>query len=500
MKDFFISYTRVDEPWAVWVAWVLEEAGYSVEIQAWDFRPGSNFMLDVHRGMEGAQRLIAILTPDYVKSDYCKGEWAAGVAADPAGLERKVVPVRVVPCEPPGLLRAITYIDLVGLGDEEKVRKKLLEGLKSRRMKPEKAPPYPGATQTRVSPSHPVFPAETATQVVPMAPYIPRLPPKVTDLDVRRFMQASFEEVQRYFKDGLEALERSNSRFAVELQQIHSRKFVAEVYVDGNRRSHAKIWLGSFPLSAGEQIGYVEGTGFSIEQDTQFNDMLTAVPDAQGLHLRATLNASLFGSEVGQLNPERMTGGQAAEYLWRRFIQKVGPESSVIRATQDDRHEPRFEGARGVGMLRRWQEYAREQIPSFFGLSFSEAIWNTGFIASPGHLFLLVTLEKRSMAGAFQYEDCFLSPSLFKWQSQNRTTQESKHGRLLRNHAAEGNDVHLFVRAEKKLRSGNAAPFIYCGPVSFDSWQGEKPITVILRLEEPVPVHLREKLKVPSVP
>ncbi|WP_225438785.1 toll/interleukin-1 receptor domain-containing protein [Candidatus Frankia nodulisporulans] len=32
--DFFVSYTAMDQPWAVWVAWVLEEAGFRVLVQA----------------------------------------------------------------------------------------------------------------------------------------------------------------------------------------------------------------------------------------------------------------------------------------------------------------------------------------------------------------------------------------------------------------------------------------------------------------------------------
>jgi hypothetical protein len=28
-KDFFVSYTRVDREWAEWVAWELQEAGYT---------------------------------------------------------------------------------------------------------------------------------------------------------------------------------------------------------------------------------------------------------------------------------------------------------------------------------------------------------------------------------------------------------------------------------------------------------------------------------------
>jgi hypothetical protein len=43
-RNFFISYTGRDRQWAEWIAWQLEEAGYTLFIQAWDFRPGSNFV------------------------------------------------------------------------------------------------------------------------------------------------------------------------------------------------------------------------------------------------------------------------------------------------------------------------------------------------------------------------------------------------------------------------------------------------------------------------
>jgi hypothetical protein len=37
-RDFFISFNKADRAWATWIAWVLEEAGYSVFFQDWDFR------------------------------------------------------------------------------------------------------------------------------------------------------------------------------------------------------------------------------------------------------------------------------------------------------------------------------------------------------------------------------------------------------------------------------------------------------------------------------
>lgn len=65
METFFVSYNSHDRTWAEWIAWTLEDAGYSVTIQAWDFRPGGNFVLDMQRaaqesvGPEGRSLTIA---------------------------------------------------------------------------------------------------------------------------------------------------------------------------------------------------------------------------------------------------------------------------------------------------------------------------------------------------------------------------------------------------------------------------------------------------------
>ena len=53
MTDFFISYTSVDETWAEWIAWIIEAAGFSVTVQKWDFRPGSNLGLEMQRAAAG---------------------------------------------------------------------------------------------------------------------------------------------------------------------------------------------------------------------------------------------------------------------------------------------------------------------------------------------------------------------------------------------------------------------------------------------------------------
>src|SRR5438067_1674675 len=84
MKDFFISYNQADRYWAEWVAWQLEAVGHITVVQAWDFRPGANFALEMHLATQEANRTIAILSPDFLDSPFTMAEWAAAFATDPS--------------------------------------------------------------------------------------------------------------------------------------------------------------------------------------------------------------------------------------------------------------------------------------------------------------------------------------------------------------------------------------------------------------------------------
>ncbi len=150
MKDFFISYNKADRTWAEWIAWQLEEAGYSVVIQAWDFRPGSNFVLDMQRGLVEAERVVAVLSPDFLESLYTQPEWAAAFAADPTGERKTLLPVRVRECKLTGLLSQTTYINLVEL-NETAAKETLLAGVACDRAKPLTAPGFPGTTQHTIN-------------------------------------------------------------------------------------------------------------------------------------------------------------------------------------------------------------------------------------------------------------------------------------------------------------------------------------------------------------
>ncbi len=148
-KDFFISYTGIDQRWAEWIAWQLEKTGgYSTVIQAWDFNAGGNFILEMHRAAKETDRTIAVLSSRYLKSLYTQPEWAAALVQDPAGTKRLLIPIRIEDVQPDGLLAALIYIDLAGLSEsvaKDRLLKEIRQTLSSDSARPTTAPDFPSS-------------------------------------------------------------------------------------------------------------------------------------------------------------------------------------------------------------------------------------------------------------------------------------------------------------------------------------------------------------------
>lgn len=118
MAAYFISFSSADIDWAEWISWQLEESGHTTVIQEWDFTPGANVSLKTDEAAAKADKVIAILSPDYLATLYAKPDWAAEFAEAVGGTEKKVIPVRIKDCSLEGPLKKISYIDLVGLNEE----------------------------------------------------------------------------------------------------------------------------------------------------------------------------------------------------------------------------------------------------------------------------------------------------------------------------------------------------------------------------------------------
>lgn len=170
VRDFFISYNSNDRQWAEWIAWTLEETGFSVYIQAWDFRPGGNFVLEMQRAAIGTRKTIAVLSESYLNAEYTHSEWAAAFARDPQGKEHVLIPVKVDQCQLNGLLSQIIYISLIGLSREE--AQAALIGAFGDRTKPNKEPLFPGEKNIHEESKQVQYPGSRIERPLPTIPKV----------------------------------------------------------------------------------------------------------------------------------------------------------------------------------------------------------------------------------------------------------------------------------------------------------------------------------------
>ncbi len=142
--------------------------GFQAMVQAWDFRPGTNWVQKMNDGLQSCARMIAVLSPDYLNSVYGAAEWQAMWAQDAQGTDRRLLPVRVRDFKVSGLLSTVVYIDL--FGTDETAARSLLVGMlddaSTGRAKPDAPPPFPGGRPPRQRPRFPATPPAERNAVV----------------------------------------------------------------------------------------------------------------------------------------------------------------------------------------------------------------------------------------------------------------------------------------------------------------------------------------------
>lgn len=113
--------------------------------------------------------------------------------------------------------------------------------------------------------------------------------------------------------------------------------------------------------------------------------------------------------------------------------------------------------------------------------------------------YVFVGLEKDKVAkGNFDYKDKFLSPSIFQWESVNKTTKDNAEGKKL----LATKIVHLFVRKVDE-EDGIVLPFTYFGTGKFtncrDSKNNGKPTLMFdIELDHEVDEEYRFDFQVPE--
>ncbi len=96
-QKFFISFNAADRDKAHWIAWTLMAAGHELAVHDWEIPARGNAPLWMDQKLAWADRLIAVISPDYLPARYAPMEWAAQIWEDADSARGAVIPVVVRP-------------------------------------------------------------------------------------------------------------------------------------------------------------------------------------------------------------------------------------------------------------------------------------------------------------------------------------------------------------------------------------------------------------------
>ena len=107
-----------------------------------------------------------------------------------------------------------------------------------------------------------------------------------------------------------------------------------------------------------------------------------------------------------------------------------------------------------------------------------------------------VTLNKadKDYSPTTMYNDYSINESLFHWQSQSTTAENSPTGQRYIHHKERGSKVLLFVREFKADRkTGGAEAYTYLGTANYVKHTGNRPMNITWQLDRPIPAKFLKK-------
>jgi hypothetical protein len=110
-RDYFISRSSVDAAFASWIGKLIAAQGKAYIDQSEHFGH-EDFMNAMHRAFLSGARVVALYSQSYLDSKYCVREATEALKGDPANEQQRLIPLRIEPCAPAGMLN-ITYTDLL---------------------------------------------------------------------------------------------------------------------------------------------------------------------------------------------------------------------------------------------------------------------------------------------------------------------------------------------------------------------------------------------------
>ncbi len=183
---------------------------------------------------------------------------------------------------------------------------------------------------------------------------------------------------------------------------------------------------------------------------------------------------------------------------FEKWLRNSSSARDMVEVVQWRKKQHRYPTKKILGPLRLHAAYGTAEIKAAFGLATLERSGPAGVgvipVADQKTYIHLVTFRKedRDFAPTTRYKDYLISRDVLHWESQAGTTQDSQTGRNYINFLDRGYKVLFFGRLEKR-ENKETSPFIFLGPAAeLISYEGNRPISMVWRLEFDVPAELFE--------
>lgn len=121
--DAFISYSRVDQEYALHIARVLREANSDIRIfvDQLTLNSGQSWQQEIYESLDVSSKVVALLSPTYLESKVCKEEFNIALFRHRETDSGVLVPVYLKSAALPTYMKLVNYIDCRE-GDYEKLR------------------------------------------------------------------------------------------------------------------------------------------------------------------------------------------------------------------------------------------------------------------------------------------------------------------------------------------------------------------------------------------
>ncbi|MBO0959677.1 DEAD/DEAH box helicase [Neobacillus sp. MM2021_6] len=231
-----------------------------------------------------------------------------------------------------------------------------------------------------------------------------------------------------------------------------------------------------------------------ITAKKQIVKMIHHVDDDSVSHAFETLNQNYYDSgqlknkpklvqySNGKLSKTTMFMGLLENEEYRKFIIDI-IHYGIFR------YEKEFKaGYYGVPHFKLYEQYSMVDAALLSNYrKIHSSFRGSGLLTNGIEYFLFIDLHKEEdIKESINYNDKFIDEHYFQWQTPNSTSQNTDRGQNIIFNENRGINLHLFIRKYREI-DGKNEPFIYIGRGNTVEFEGEKPITVKLKLENEIP-------------